>query len=87
MQSAQAGSVDDLQVALQQGRPEEDFAVLPRDPALRGDAAWARTADLLLARKGLLRITADNPMGLPDGAVLGTSSLRRAAQALASRPA
>jgi hydroxymethylbilane synthase len=43
-------------------------------------------ADLLLARKGLLETTPDNPMGLPKGAVLGTSSLRRAAQALSLCP-
>jgi hydroxymethylbilane synthase len=43
-------------------------------------------ADLLLARADVLEITPDNPMGLPAGAVLGTSSLRRAAQALALCP-
>ncbi len=43
-------------------------------------------ADLLLARKGFLESTPENPMGVPDGAVLGTSSLRRAAQALALCP-
>ncbi|MEE4271198.1 MAG: hydroxymethylbilane synthase [Thermoanaerobaculales bacterium] len=46
----------------------------------------ANPADLLLARKHSLEITPGNPMGLADGAVLGTSSLRRAAQALALRP-
>lgn len=46
----------------------------------------ANPADLLLARKGLLDPTPDNPMGLPGGAVLGTSSLRRAAQTLALCP-
>jgi len=44
------------------------------------------SADLLLARRGLLEPTPVNPMGLPDGAVLGTSSLRRASQALALCP-
>jgi len=44
------------------------------------------SADLLLARKGLLEPTPANPMGLPDSAVLGTSSLRRASQALALCP-
>ncbi len=44
------------------------------------------SADLLLARKNLLEPTPENPMGLPDGAVLGTSSLRRAAQTLALCP-
>ena len=43
-------------------------------------------ADLLLAREGLLDPTPANPLGLPGGAVLGTSSLRRAAQALALVP-
>jgi hydroxymethylbilane synthase len=42
--------------------------------------------DLLLARPGLLACDHANPLGLPAGAVLGTSSLRRAAQALASSP-
>jgi len=46
----------------------------------------ANPADLLLASPGLLHPTHDNPMGLPAGAVLGTSSLRRAAQALALNP-
>jgi hydroxymethylbilane synthase len=46
----------------------------------------ANSADLLLARSNLLEPTPANPMGLPDGAVLGTSSLRRAAQALALLP-
>jgi hydroxymethylbilane synthase len=44
------------------------------------------SADLLLARGDLLRPRPDNPMGLPGGAVLGTSSLRRAAQTLALCP-
>jgi hydroxymethylbilane synthase len=43
-------------------------------------------ADLLLASPGLLEPDHAHPFGLPAGAVLGTSSLRRAAQALASSP-
>jgi hydroxymethylbilane synthase len=43
-------------------------------------------ADLLLARPHLLERDHAHPFGLPAGAVLGTSSLRRAAQALASSP-
>ncbi|HHQ48869.1 MAG TPA: hydroxymethylbilane synthase, partial [Acidobacteria bacterium] len=43
-------------------------------------------ADLLIAREGLLDPTPANPLGLPAGARLGTSSLRRAAQALALEP-
>ena len=44
------------------------------------------SADLLLARGDLLQPRPDNPMGLPGGAILGTSSLRRAAQTLALCP-
>jgi len=44
------------------------------------------TADLLLARPGVLPAEAVGPADLPDGAVLGTSSLRRAAQALSAQP-
>ena len=44
------------------------------------------TADLLLARRGVLPHGATGPSDLPDGAVLGTSSLRRAAQALSTQP-
>jgi hydroxymethylbilane synthase len=43
-------------------------------------------ADVLLARDGLLAPSASAPLGLPPGSVLGTSSLRRAAQALALEP-
>jgi hydroxymethylbilane synthase len=43
-------------------------------------------ADLLIARPDLLERDHAHPFGLPAGAILGTSSLRRAAQALASSP-
>ena len=46
----------------------------------------ANPADLLLARPGFIDPSGDNHLSLPDGAVLGTSSLRRAAQALAQSP-
>jgi hydroxymethylbilane synthase len=46
----------------------------------------ADPADMLLARRDLLNRTHVNPVGLPAGAVLGTSSLRRAAQVLALNP-
>ena len=46
----------------------------------------ADPADLLLTRPGLLVVSHDNPLGLPARAILGTSSLRRAAQALAQNP-
>jgi hydroxymethylbilane synthase len=43
--------------------------------------------DVLLARSGLLEPTPARPLGLPDGVVVGTSSLRRASQVLATHPA
>lgn len=46
----------------------------------------ANPADLLLVRSGIGPPPADDPLGLPDGTILGTSSLRRAAQALARTP-
>jgi len=46
----------------------------------------ADPSDLLLARPGLLRPSYVDPIGLPDGTVVGTSSLRRAAQILARSP-
>ncbi len=46
----------------------------------------ADTADLLLAPAGTLRPDHADPLGLPRGATVGTSSLRRAAQVLALRP-
>ena len=46
----------------------------------------ANPADLLLVRPGFIDPGCDNPLRLPEGAVLGTSSLRRASQALAQSP-
>jgi len=46
----------------------------------------ADPSDLLLARPGLLQPSYADPFGLPDGTVVGTSSLRRAAQILARSP-
>jgi len=46
----------------------------------------ADPSDLLLVRPGLLRPSYADPIGLPDGTVVGTSSLRRAAQILARSP-
>jgi hydroxymethylbilane synthase len=43
-------------------------------------------ADVLLAPSGSLRPSPADPLGLPQRAVVGTSSLRRAAQLLALRP-
>jgi len=45
------------------------------------------TADLLLVRSGVRAASASDPLGLPAGSVVGTSSLRRAAQVLALAPA
>jgi hydroxymethylbilane synthase len=42
--------------------------------------------DVLLAREGLLRPGPTDPLGLPGGATVGTSSLRRAAQVLELSP-
>ena len=46
----------------------------------------ADVADLLLARRDFLARDHADPLGLPADAVLGTSSLRRASQALALSP-
>jgi len=46
----------------------------------------ADAADLLLARRDFLARDHADPLGLPADAVLGTSSLRRASQALALSP-
>jgi len=46
----------------------------------------AEAADLLIARRDILARDHADPLGLPAGSVLGTSSLRRASQALASSP-
>jgi hydroxymethylbilane synthase len=46
----------------------------------------ANPADLLLAGSGLLQDPPAEPFDLPPGTVVGTSSLRRAAQALARNP-
>jgi hydroxymethylbilane synthase len=42
------------------------------------------SSDLLIARKGVIRRNHADPLGLPENTVLGTSSLRRAGQALAA---
>jgi hydroxymethylbilane synthase len=44
------------------------------------------TGDLLLAPKNTIQPSPEDPFGIPDGEILGTSSLRRAAQTLALRP-
>jgi len=46
----------------------------------------ANAADLLLLRAGIEAPSPEDPLTLPQGTILGTSSLRRAAQALARSP-
>jgi hydroxymethylbilane synthase len=58
----------------------------PEGLALIAIPERAVAADLLIARRNLLESNHADPLGLPPGAVLGTSSLRRAAQALALCP-
>ncbi len=58
----------------------------PRGLELAAVPERGPAADLLLAAPASIRLTAADPLGLPEGAVLGTSSLRRAAQALSLRP-
>jgi hydroxymethylbilane synthase len=83
----------ELQEALLEGRVDlvvHSLKDLPTEepPGLEVVAIPERhdVADLLLAHKGSLTPTAESPLGLAGGAVLGTSSLRRAAQALALAP-
>ena len=58
--------------------PDElEIAAIPE----RGDPA-----DMVLALPGRLEPTHADPLGLPAGTILGTSSLRRAAQALVCNP-
>ncbi len=58
----------------------------PEGLALAAIPARAEPWDLLLAPEGTLRPDHADPLGLPQGATVGTSSLRRAAQLLALRP-
>ena len=58
----------------------------PEDLEIAAIPERAEAADLLIARRDLLARDHADPLGLPAGSVLGTSSLRRASQALASSP-
>jgi hydroxymethylbilane synthase len=82
LQDALHGGRVDLVVHSLKDLPTQE----PEGLAVAAIPERANPADLLLARNGLLRPTAADPLGLPEGSVLGTSSLRRAAQALASSP-
>ena len=83
----------ELQDALLDGRVDlvvHSLKDLPTDePAGLSLAAVPErgsAGDLLLARPGALAPSHADPLGLPEAAVVGTSSLRRAAQLLALRP-
>jgi hydroxymethylbilane synthase len=83
----------ELQEALLEGRVDmvvHSLKDLPTEEpeGLEIIAVPERTAaaDLLIAREGLIHRAFDRPLGLPEGARLGTSSLRRAAQALVVQP-
>lgn len=83
----------ELQDALLDGRVDlvvhslKDLPVdHPEGLALAAIPERTDPADVLLARGRLLAPSPSEPLGLPAGSVLGTSSLRRAAQALALDP-
>jgi hydroxymethylbilane synthase len=83
----------ELQEALLEGRVDlvvHSLKDLPTDepPGLEIAAIPERgsATDVLLVPVGRDRPSPDDPLGLPDRAVVGTSSLRRAAQLLALRP-
>lgn len=83
LQEALVGGKVDLVVHSLKDLPTEE----PEGLGIIAIPERANAADLLLARRGLLVRDHTDPIGLPAGAVLGTSSLRRASQALASSPA
>jgi hydroxymethylbilane synthase len=82
LQDALVGGRVDLVVHSLKDLPTEE----PEELEIIAIPERAGAADLLLARQGLLSRDHANPLGLPAGAVLGTSSLRRASQVLALSP-
>jgi len=82
LQDALEGGQVDLVVHSLKDLPTEE----PEGLGIIAVPERANAADLLLARGGLLVRDHADPLGLPPGAVLGTSSLRRASQALALSP-
>jgi hydroxymethylbilane synthase len=82
LQDALVGGEVDLVVHSLKDLPTEE----PEGLEIIAIPERAEAADLLLARRDLLARDHADPLGLPAGAVLGTSSLRRASQALASSP-
>ena len=82
LQDALLGNRVDLVVHSLKDLPTEE----PEGLEITAIPERGNPADLLLAKADLLQPDHAHPLGLPAGAVLGTSSLRRAAQALASSP-
>jgi hydroxymethylbilane synthase len=82
LQDALVGGEVDLVVHSLKDLPTEE----PEGLEIIAIPERAEAADLLLARRDLLARDHADPLGLPAGAVLGTSSLRRASQAPASSP-
>jgi len=82
LQEALVGGQIDLVVHSLKDLPTEE----PEDLEIAAIPERAEAADLLIARRDLLARDHADPLGLPAGSVLGTSSLRRASQALASSP-
>ena len=82
LQDALVGGQIDLVVHSLKDLPTEE----PEGLGIIAIPDRANAADLLLARRDPLERDHAGPLGLPAGAVLGTSSMRRASQALASSP-
>ena len=82
LQEALIGRQIDLVVHSLKDLPTEE----PEGLEIAAIPERAEAADLLIARRDLLARDHADPLGLPAGSVLGTSSLRRASQALASSP-
>ena len=82
LQDALIGNKVDLVVHSLKDLPTDE----PDGLAIAAIPERADPADLLLAKAGQVNPDHADPLGLPAGAVLGTSSLRRAAQALAVSP-
>lgn len=82
LQDALVGGQVDLVVHSLKDLPTEE----PEGLEIIAIPERADPADLLLARPNLLTRDHADPLGLPPGSILGTSSLRRASQALASSP-
>ena len=82
LQEALLGNRVDLVVHSLKDLPTEE----PDGLQLTAIPERGSSGDLLLAAEGSIHTTGEDPFGLAEGAALGTSSLRRAAQALVLRP-